>query len=229
MAKDKKEKYIKNFNLKEGDEFKSFIDMLKELKIPTKPAPSTSVRKTILKELSNYCEYEVIKPRGIKILKVFPMSLSGIGNKGGKKYYPNFKVEECDEKSKGIYKIVLNNEIYIGSTIDNFRGRYQDHIGKNNILPTKGMLEQGATFEIIQICNGMSENEIRHIEQQWIEEFRSNPEWVVINSLDHVQIKGEKHRNKSKNKQKYRRIKIKEEDYEKVLKLLKNNEIEIIE
>lgn len=76
MAKDKKEKYIKNFNLKEGDEFKSFIDMLKELKISTKPAPSTSVRKAILKELSNYCQYEVIKPRGMKILKVFPVPLT---------------------------------------------------------------------------------------------------------------------------------------------------------
>lgn len=76
MAKDKKINYIKNFNLKEGDEFKNFIEMLKKLKIPTKPAPSTMIRKAILKELENYCEYEVIKPRGIKILKVFPVPLT---------------------------------------------------------------------------------------------------------------------------------------------------------
>ena len=146
-----------------------------------------------------------------------------------KKKFPQFLPDEEYNNSIGIYKIVLDNKIYIGSTTEGFRVRFLGHRKKGNKLETKNMLEQGAIFEIIQICDGMKENEIRHIEQQWIEEYRNNPEWIVVNSLDHVQIKGEEHRKQTKSKkQKYKKIKVKEEDYNKAIELLSYNNIDII-
>ena len=88
-------------------------------------------------------------------------------------------------------------------------------------------MEQGATFEILQICDGMSENEIRHIEQQWIEEYRNNPDWEVINIDDHVKIKGEQH-GKGQNIPDNKIIRVKREDYDRALEILEREGIGIV-
>ena len=142
--------------------------------------------------------------------------------------FPNLLIEEQYYESIGVYKIVLNNEIYIGSTIAGFKNRFLTHRGVGNKLKTRKMLlEQGATFEILQICDGMSENEIRHIEQQWIEEYRNNPDWEVINIDDHVKIKGEQH-GKSQNIPDNKMIRVKREDYDRALEILEREGIEIL-
>lgn len=142
--------------------------------------------------------------------------------------FPNLLIEEQYYESIGVYKIVLNNEIYIGSTISGFKNRFLSHRGIGNRLKTRKMLlEQGATFEILQICDDMSENEIRHIEQQWIEEYRNNPDWEVINIDDHVKIKGEQH-GKSQNIPDNKMIRVKREDYDRALEILEREGIEIL-
>lgn len=166
------------------------------------------------------------------------------GRGRAKKNYSQYIIEDKYDNSIGVYKIILNNQIYIGSTIKGFRERFISHISKFNTLPTKEMLDKGATFDILQICNGMSENEIRHIEDNWIEEYRNNPEWEVVNELKNVAIKGEGRTNEQRKikkikkkkekqikpkKQKYKKIKIKEEDFDKVIKLLQDNNIDIEE
>ena len=50
----------------------------------------------------------------------------------------------------------------------------------------------------------------------------NNTEWIVVNEVDHVRIKGER-----KEKPKYKKIKVSEEDYEKALEILKENGINI--
>ena len=143
--------------------------------------------------------------------------------------FPNLLIEEKYYDSIGIYKIVLNNEIYIGSTIAGFKNRFLTHRGVGNKLKTRKMLlEQGATFEILQICDGMSENEIRHIEQQWIEEYRNNPDWEVINIDDHVKRKGEQH-GKSQNIPDNKIIKVKREDYDRALEILEREGIRVVQ
>ena len=108
-----------------------------------------------------------------------------------KKNFPQFLPDEEYNNSIGVYKIVLDNKIYIGSTVSGFRARFLSHKNKGNKLETRQLLKQGAVFDIIQICDGMEESEIIQIENKWIEEFRNNPDWIVVNQVDHVRIKGE--------------------------------------
>ena len=131
------------------------------------------------------------------------------------------RLDNKKDKSIGVYKIILDNQIYIGSTKVGFRERFIAHMSKFNTLPTKEMLDNGATFEILQICDGMSENEIRHIEDNWIQEYRNNSEWKVINELKSVGIKGER-----QYKPKYTKVRINENDIDRAMELLKNNEID---
>lgn len=212
-------------NLKEGMIIKNYKELCKVLKI--KPTGGSS-KKAQLKELAMFVDYE---KQGIKYLineiYAFPKEKEDKRKvkteKRFKKHYEQFKVSIEDSFSIGVYKITLGNEIYIGSTTTSFRRRFTQHAHKNNPLAnTKDLLERGATFEILQICNGMEENEIRRIENDWIEEFRNNPDWIVVNEVEHVKIKGER-----KEKPKYKKIKVLEEDYEKALEILRENGINI--
>ena len=148
------------------------------------------------------------------------------GNNGHStaQYFPNYLVSKEQNESIGIYSITLGNKIYIGSTTAGFRKRFLEHRGKQNPLPTREMLENGAVFEVLQICNGMTENEIRHIEDNWIEEYRSNPKWIVVNELKSVGIKGE--RKNSKPKPKYTKVRINKDDLDRTMELLKENGID---
>lgn len=179
-----------------------------------------STKKKYCKLLSNICKYH---KEGHKIIieEIYEEPLSIInGRETNKKNYPQYVIEEKYNKSIGIYKIILNNKIYIGSTIQGFRLRFLHHINKDNPLPTKEMLDNGATFEILQICDDMTENEIRHIEDNWIQEYRNNSKWEVVNNLSNVQIKGE-------TPQKYKKIKVREEDYETCIQILQSFGIKI--
>ena len=172
-----------------------------------------STKKKYCKLLSNICKYHK-EGHKLVIEEIYEEPSSIInGRERNKKNYPQYAIEEKYNKSIGVYKIVLNNQIYIGSTIRGFRIRFLNHIKKDNPLPTKEMLDNGATFEILQICDGMTENEIRHIEDNWIREYRNNSKWEVMNSLSNVQIKGE-------TPQKYKKIKVREEDYETCIQIL---------
>ena len=189
-----------------------------------------STRKKYLKRLESLCRYYKDGNKFI-IDKIYEEPLPIEDNRGKtrhkQKHYEQYLPNEKYNCSIGVYKITLDNQIYIGSTKVGFRTRFIQHIA-NNLPKTKEMLDNGGTFDILQICDGMEENEIRHIEQQWIEEYRNNPDWIVVNSLDHVSIKGEKHNKQIKSKkQKYKKIKVKEEDYNKVIELLLSNNIDV--
>ena len=47
---------------------------------------------------------------------------------------PNFKVDRKDWNSIGVYTIILDNNIYIGSTIAGFRDRFRRHNSRNGTL-----------------------------------------------------------------------------------------------
>lgn len=203
--------------LKKQKEYKNFKELCNSLKWNTMGG---STRKKYYKLLNNICKYHKVGNK-IIIEEIYEESLL-IKNerKRIKKNYPQYVIEEEYNHSIGIYKIVLNNKIYIGSTIQGFRVRFLHHISKDNPLPTKEMLDNGATFEILQLCDGMTENEIRHIENNWIQEYRNDSEWEVVNSLSNVQIKGE-------TPQKYKKIKVREEDYETCIQILQSSGIKV--
>ena len=191
-------------------------------------------KKKYLKILNSICEFH---KDGQKIIidNIYNNPLPIVDNRGkhkrcignARKEYKEYKIEKRYDNSIGIYKITLDRNIYIGSTVKGFRGRFLQHRKKGNRLITKNMLEQGAIFEMIQICDGMEENEIRYIEQQWIEEYRNNPDWEVINIDDHVKIKGEQH-GKSQNIPDNKMIRVKREDYDRALEILEREGIEIL-
>ena len=136
-----------------------------------------------------------VKQKGRKYILIEkynnPLLIRDGRGKHNKKHYEQYLPNEKYNCSIGVYKIVLDNQIYIGSTTFGFRKRFIGHRSKFNTLPTKEMLDNGGTFDILQICNGMDENEIRHIEDSYIEEYRNNPNWIVVNELKNVAIKGE--------------------------------------
>ncbi|MCK9310004.1 MAG: GIY-YIG nuclease family protein [Candidatus Cloacimonetes bacterium] len=138
-----------------------------------------------------------------------------------KKYYSNFNISEENENKIGVYTIILDNKIYIGSTIVGFRYRFKEHIKFNNPLPTKYMLENGAKFSILEICDGLDEPMIREIENQYIQEYKNNNNWYVVNKRDAWSIR--KLFKVKKVKMKYKTIKIKQDNYEDAIKLLTSN------
>lgn len=95
-------------------------------------------------------------------------------------------------KKTGVYKIQLNNMVYIGSTIRGFRERFNKHINANTMMPhTKKLLDDGGAFEILWIANNNeSESYIRHKEQFYIDYYIKNG-YDIINEDLHVKIKGE--------------------------------------
>lgn len=88
---------------------------------------------------------------------------------------------------------------------------------------TQDLLLHGATYKILWIAPiNAKEDEIRIKEQEFISKYQKDPEYNLINGRDIVDIP--KYRKKKIQK---KRIAINENDYQKVISLLKQNEIKI--
>ena len=97
----------------------------------------------------------------------------------------NFKVDEENFSSIGVYKITLDNDIYIGSTVSSFRVRFLQHMDmKWNPLVTKDMLKDGADFKIIEVMNNANEKEIRERENEYIKYYKEKTNLNVVNSIN---------------------------------------------
>ena len=87
-----------------------------------------------LKELGRFCKYH---KEGQKIIidNVFDNPIEKIERRGSHpnnkpkiKKYNSLKIDENKYNNIGVYYILLNNDIYIGSTIKGFRNRFQEHL-----------------------------------------------------------------------------------------------------
>ena len=138
-------------------------------------------------------------------------------------YDENYNIDIKDDKSIGVYKIQLHNQVYIGSTIAGFRQRYIQHLrNKDGYMPhTQKMIKSGASFEILwKSENNETEEQIRRMEQKYLDEYKSRG-YEIKNGNENVIIPGQK---KSKKK---KIIRVMEDDYNKVLKILTDNGIKI--
>ena len=205
-----------------GMRIKNYKELCKLLGIEIKTGTSKRLQ---IQDIERYFNYErqgqsfIIKEIYDKeFTKAIDKRGSNMGCRGNnRKNFPNFLIDKADENKIGIYKIVLGKNIYIGSTIVGFRHRYLTHKGKNNSVPfTKDMLLNNATFEVIEICEGMTEPQIRFKENEYIESYKNNNDWFVINTRDAWSYA-------KRIKLKYRFLKIAEIDYEKAIKVLKEN------
>jgi len=208
-------------NLKVGQVIPNYRKLCKLLNINITAGGSSKIAQ--LKEMSRYLKYHKEGNKFIidEIYDTLLDKIDGRGsNQGGghnRKDFPAFLISLEDENKIGVYKITLNNDIYIGSTIVGFRHRFLSHnnINCNSVPFTYQMLQDGATFDIIKICEGLTEPEIRKIENRFIEEYKNNSEWNVINSKSAWSYTEPKQRYKNIN------IKVKAEDHKSTLKLLK--------
>ena len=137
---------------------------------------------------------------------------------------PNFKVDRKDWNSIGVYTITLDNNIYIGSTIAGFRDRFRRHNSREwNTTPhTTDMLENGATFQILWKSDVKDEEYIRYKENQYIKQYRKSKTWKLVNTNE---AWNKYEHNKPKNKHSMRYIKIENNNYDKAIKLLKQNNL----
>ena len=133
----------------------------------------------------------------------------------------NFNVDYSKRNNKGIYYIIKDNDIYIGSTV-NFRKRFIQHWNgeSKDMKHTYNLLHNGGTFNILYDMTDIEDIElIRMVENEYIQYFKTRTNFNVINLMNGANWKGKNH------KQKYKNIKIKIEDYKLALKILKEQGI----
>ena len=129
----------------------------------------------------------------------------------------NFKIPEEFAWSEGIYKIQLDNDIYIGQT-NKFVRRYQQHKrGVKGETQTNAhkLISNGATFEMLEIENNEKQRLIK--EAQYVNKYIEGG-YNVLNSTK-VLFGGDK-----SNQEDY--ITFNKSDLEKITKLLSDNNIE---
>lgn len=215
-------------NLKVGMVIKNYKELCKLLEIEEKGGSS---KKAQMKELNRYCKF-IKKGYKFKITKIYDEPLPKEDNRSlnpnsrGNNYHnhPQFKVPYEHSKNIGVYAIILNHQIYIGSTTVNFRTRFLQHRMKDNKIEFtyKATNDLNSKFVILKEMNGRSELEIRLMEDYYIKHYIENTDWEVMNQKSAVASKKE-----YIPKPKYKSIKVLESDYEKALQILQENNINI--
>ena len=216
--------------LKKGMIIKNYKELCKILEIEEKEGNS---KKAQFKEMARFFRHKKIGHK-FKIMEIYKEPLPVIDGRGKNpnshknsiKPRPQLKVPQEHYNSIGVYAIISNHQIYIGSTISGFKTRFSQHKYKDNPLITKEMLEdEKAKFVMLKEMNNSSEFEIRLQEEEYIQHYINNTDWEVMNITSTVKIKGRRKVNEPKPK--FKSIKVLETDYEKAIQILKDNGIEI--
>lgn len=205
-------------NISEGMIIKNYRELCKLLNIKEKAGDS---KKAQLKEIERYIKFKKKKYEFI-IEEIYEDPLPKIDKrKETRKDFPQFKIPIEEENNNGIYAIILNNDIYIGSTVAGFRYRFCMHNNIANKLKTYDMLQNGAEFIELVSLNNIEEPLVRKIEGDYIKYYKNKPEWNVINENN-------THSFTVKNiKKKYKTIKVELNDFNKAYKILEENNIDI--
>ena len=129
----------------------------------------------------------------------------------------NTKHTSNELKAKGVYAIrsLKNNKIYIGSTNRSFKYRYTGHISKNTTR-SKNILNEEHEFIILEVLD-VEKDLLRRIESAYIYYYENYTDYEVVNAMNPTPKKHKQVKNKIKN------IKVFENNYEKAIKLLKEN------
>lgn len=215
-------------NLHEGMVIKNYKELCKLLEIKVAPGGNSKISQ--FKELDTYCSYHK-EGQKIVIDEIYSERKKKLDyrvlNKETK--YPNFKVPVEDYDSIGVYKIQLDNKIYIGSTVIGFRLRFQEHnFNSNPLASTKDLLKNGGIFTIVEKCNGLTEQEIRSIENEWIKYYYCKEEYELVNEREAYSYKNGCSKKKKPPKPKYKHLKVSENDYEKLVKFALENNLSVI-
>lgn len=206
-------------NLEVGMVLKNYKELCKVLGISS---TGGNTKKKYIKELKRYVKYH---QEGYKFIidEIYAKPKEKIDNRGlnpnshnnalgYRTPYKELDIDEEDYDSIGVYKITSSNEIYIGSTTKGFRQRFMEHRrGETNA--TKDMFQNDdVKFTIVEICDELSEPEIRAKENKWIEYYKNNPKWELLN-INNAWSQTQKKPRQKKIRYKTIRIKVREEDY----------------
>lgn len=135
----------------------------------------------------------------------------------------NFKILKRDKNRGGIYKIQLNNTIYIGQT-NNLANRYNAHVNGQNQCDTKSLLLNGGTFELLEFEESQEERFLK--ENKYIKEYEEMG-YKLLNSKDVLYCgKNKKIKKQKEHKSKIDTISFDSSDLDKITKLLSDNNIE---
>ena len=229
---------VKN-KLNVGDiiNYKEICNILKQ------PYCGGSQKVSQLKEWHRYFNFEKIN-RKFLITEIYD-KIKPEKPTGNYINYDQFLLSYEDGKKKGVYIIQKDDKVYIGSTIVSFRSRFLEHMDKKNKLITYDMLHNGATFNVLWFANENDEEYIiRKKEEEYIEYYSNLNQYDVVNTLMKTYTKDLSiEQNKIYNNQrvkkynklpkripkpKYKSLKFKESDIEKIKWICKENDIEYI-
>lgn len=134
------------------------------------------------------------------------------------KKFKQYKVHKILNNYIGVYKIIHKNKIYIGSTTNGFRKRFVQHMYKDNKTITRDMLLIGAIFEIVWATESMDENSIRKIEDFYINKYRYDNNFELMNTRTDICF--------VTRKEEYITLRINKKDKTVVEKILKERNID---
>ena len=200
-------------NLKVGMVIKNYKELCKLLETKVKTG---GAKQTQLDKLRCFCNYHKDGNKFI-IDEIYKEPKS---RKMNYKNYKCFKLEYKDWHKKGVYCIILKNNIYVGSTIAGFRKRFIGHYSEMQIPETNYMLHHGGVFDVLYYAsNKDTEKDIRDKETYYINKFKNNKEWISVN----IRNKAYVHNTSKKPKIKYKTVKfkVKQSEYEITIDFLK--------
>lgn len=221
---------IDTSKLKIGMTVKNYKVLCELLGEPVKDGKS---KKYQLQNFSRFFDWEKIGQKFI----ISDIYTSPLDKEDGRKSGNNFghyrtntisddayKVPYEFNKTKGVYSISLQNHIYIGSTVQGFRQRYNEHC-RNSMPSTYELLKNGATFQTLWIApDEASESDVRRMEQKFIRQYLADDQYHVVNGKLSVDVPDQ--RQTKKTKQKKMQIIVNASDFKIAEALLKKYNIQ---
>ena len=171
-----------------------------------------------LNELSKICKIEKNKTR-YKITEIYDKIIDENRRKSHFSELTNISKE--DEHKAGIYKIQLDNDIYIGQTNDFKRRFYQHYYGQNIRYKgfgadTEKLLRNGGSFEVLEFEDNVEQRLLK--ENYWVQYYSQNG----YNILNTEKLLSNKNSRQKRNKHNTKYIKVLAKNYNEAIQLLKD-------
>ena len=171
-----------------------------------------------LNELSKICKIEKNKTR-YKITEIYDEIIDDNRRKSHFSELTNISKE--DEHKSGVYKIQLDNDIYIGQTNDLKRRFYQHYYGQNIRYKgfgadTEKLLRNGGSFEVLEFEDNVEQRLLK--ENYWVQYYSQNG----YNILNTEKLLSNKNSRQKSNKPKTKCIKVLAKNYNEAIQLLKD-------
>lgn len=171
-----------------------------------------------LSELSKICKIEKDKTK-YKITEIYDEIIDDNRRKSHFSELTNISKE--DEHKSGVYKIQLDNDIYIGQTNDFKRRFYQHYYGQNIRYKgfgadTEKLLRNGGSFEVLEFEDNVEQRLLK--ENYWVKYYSQND----YNILNTEKLLSNKNSRKKRNKPDTKCIKVLTKNYNEAIQLLKD-------